>query len=154
MFQVHPLAAGEFSYLSGLSEAELVKRNIQVHVSDGRYPCRVSLADAAAGERVFLLNYEHQPNESPYRSRHAIFVKEGAEESLPAPNTLPASISSRLLSIRAFNARHEIVDAEVVAGTEADTVISAFLENPAVDYIHLHYAGRGCFAAKVTRAAG
>ncbi|WP_428687266.1 DUF1203 domain-containing protein [Roseibium sp.] len=152
MFQVHPISADNFSYLNGLSEAELAERKIQVHVSDGRYPCRVSLADAAAGERVYLLNFEHQPNETPYRSRHAIFVKEGAEENHPAPGTIPASISSRLLSVRAFNKRHEIVDADVIDGSEVAPLISTYLDNPRVDYIHLHYAGRGCFAAKVTRA--
>ncbi|WP_428647859.1 DUF1203 domain-containing protein [Roseibium sp.] len=152
MFQVHPISADNFSYLNGLSEAELAERKIQVHVSDGRYPCRVSLADAAAGERVYLLNFEHQPNETPYRSRHAIFVKERAEENHPAPGTIPASISSRLLSVRAFNKRHEIVDADVIDGSEVAPLISTYLDNPRVDYIHLHYAGRGCFAAKVTRA--
>jgi len=152
MFQIHPLPASEFTYLAGLSDAELAEKNIQVHISDGGFPCRVSLADAAAGERVFLLNFEHQPNGTPYRASHAIFVKEGAEENHPEPDAIPASISSRLLSVRAFNARHEIVDAEVIEGTEVSDLIAMFFANPKVDYIHLHYARRGCFAAKVTRA--
>jgi hypothetical protein len=33
------------------------------------------------GESVLLVNYEHQPAHSPFRSRHAIFVREGAEET-------------------------------------------------------------------------
>lgn len=152
MFQIHPLPAETFSYLAGLSDTELAERNIQVRVSDGGYPCRVSLADAPEGARVYLLNFEHQPNQSPYRSRHAIFVKEGAEERHPEPGTVPVSISSRLLSVRAFNQRHEIIDAEVIDGKEIADRIPAYLANPEVDYIHLHYAGRGCYAAKVTRA--
>ncbi len=111
----------------------------------------MSLEDAAEGERVYLLNFEHQPSQSPYQSRHAIFVKEGAEERQPEPGTVPASITSRLLSVRAFNSAHEIVDAEVVDGTEVADMISGFFANPKVDYIHLHYAKRGCYAAKVTR---
>lgn len=152
MFQIHPLPASEFHYLNGLSDEDLAARNIQVHISDGGFPCRVSLADAAEGERVFLLNFEHQSGDTPYRSRHAIFVKEDAMESHPQTGSIPASISSRLLSVRAFDADHEMVDADVIDGTEVSELISTFFANPEVDYIHLHYARRGCFAAKVTRA--
>lgn len=151
MFQIHPLPAAGFSNLTSLSDTELAKQNIQVHISDGGFPCRVSLEDVAEGERVFLLNFEHQPGDSPYRSRHAIFVKEGAKEDHPAPGSVPASISSRLLSVRAFNARDEIVDADIIEGTDVEQLIGRFFAMADVDYIHLHYARRGCFAAKVTR---
>uniref|UniRef100_UPI003D0B226C DUF1203 domain-containing protein n=1 Tax=Roseibium sp. TaxID=1936156 RepID=UPI003D0B226C len=77
MFQIQPLSAAEFSHLYGQSDAELAEKNIQVHYSDGGFPCRVSLKDAAKGTRVLLLNFEHQPGETPYRSRHAIFVADG-----------------------------------------------------------------------------
>ena len=65
---------------------------------------------------------------------------------------MPASISSRLLSARAFNGRHEIIDADVIDGEDVAGLINRMLDNPQVDYIHLHYARRGCFAARVTRA--
>lgn len=151
MFQIQPLAANQFTHLNGFTDEELAARDIQVHISDGAFPCRVSLADAAKGERVYLLNFEHQPGKSPYQSCHAIFVKANAEESYPEPGRIPASITRRLLSVRAFNTRHEIVDADVVEGTGAEDTISRFFADPKVDYIHLHYAKRGCFAAKVTR---
>jgi uncharacterized protein DUF1203 len=152
MFQIHPLSVTSFSKLNGLSDADLAARNIQVHISDGGFPCRVSLEDAAEGERVFLLNFEHQPGETPYRASHAIFVKEGAEETHPEPGSIPASITSRLLSVRAFNARHEMIDADIIEGMEVSGLIGRFFGNSEVDYIHLHYARRGCYAAKVTRA--
>lgn len=151
MFQIHPLPAGEFTYLSDLSDSELEERNIQVHVSDGKCPCRVSLADAPEGERVFLLNFEHLPGETPFRSRHAIYVRDKVRENLPEPGAVPAVLASRLLSVRAFNARDEMIDADVVDGTQVSGLISRFFENPDVDYIHLHYARQGCFAARVTR---
>lgn len=154
MFQIHPLPADSFSHLDGLSNEALADRKIQVHISDGSFPCRVSLADAGEGERVFLLNFEHQPGETPYRSRHAIFVREGASEHRPAPNEVPDSIASRLLSVRAFNAGHEMTDAEVVDGSKAADLLTTFFSDPEVDYVHLHFARRGCFAAKATRAAG
>lgn len=151
MFQIQPLAADHFAHLKGLSDDELFARGVHIHISDGAFPCRVCLADAAAGERVFLLNFEHQPGQSPYKSRHAIFVKESAEEHHPEQGEIPASIASRLLSVRAFNRFHEIVDADVVEGTEVAEMVSHFFSDSQVDYIHLHYAKRGCFAALVTR---
>jgi hypothetical protein len=153
MFQIQPLPAADFSYLSSLSDEELAAQKIQVHISDGAFPCRVSLADAAEGTRVYLLNFEHQPGETPYRSRHAIFVAEGAEESHPEPDVVPEVLARRLLSVRAFNRGHEIIDADVIAGREVAGLIGKFFDNPQVDYIHLHFAGRGCYAAKVTRTA-
>jgi len=153
MFQIQPLPAAEFSHLGSLSEAELREKDIQVHISDGAFPCRVSLSDAAQGTRVYLLNFEHQPGASPYRSRHAIFVADGAEESHPEPGVVPEAIASRLLSVRAFNRAHEIVDADVIEGREVAGLIATFFDNPQVDYIHLHFARRGCYAAKVTRTA-
>jgi hypothetical protein len=154
MFQIHPLPAAEFRPLYGLSDDELAARTVEVHISDGAFPCRVSLADAAEGTRVLLLNYEHQPGETPYRARHAIFVADGAEECRPEPGTVPASIATRLLSVRAFDRDHRMIDAEVVEGADAQRVIEAFFANPETDYLHLHYARRGCFAARVTRAGG
>lgn len=153
MFQIHPLPAETFAPLNGLPDADLAEKNVQVHISDGAFPCRVTLEDVAEGERVFLLNFEHQPGNSPYKSRHAIFVKEGAVEGRPAPGQIPASVASRLLSVRAFNSSDEIVDADVIEGREAAALIDRFFDNAEVDYIHLHYARRGCFAAKVTRSS-
>ncbi|WP_269584744.1 DUF1203 domain-containing protein [Roseibium sp. Sym1] len=153
MFQIQALPAASFSHLYGLSDAELARKNIQVHYSDGAFPCRVSLKDVAEGTRVLLLNFEHQPGESPYRSRHAIFVADGAEENHPEAGTVPEAIACRLLSVRAFNRDHEMIDADVIEGREVDTLINRFFDNPQVDYIHLHFARRGCFAASVTRTA-
>lgn len=41
------------------------------------FPCRITLADAAPGEALLLVNHEHLPVDTPYRSRHAIYVREG-----------------------------------------------------------------------------
>ena len=151
-FQIHALPASAFAQLDQLSDQELKARDIQVHVSDGAFPCRVSLNDVPEGGQVFLLNFEHQPNQTPYRSRHAIFVAKGAVEAAPQPGELPHMIRSRLLSVRAFNPQHEIVDADVCEGKTVDAMIGHMFTNPEVDYIHLHFARRGCFAASVTRS--
>jgi hypothetical protein len=153
-FQIHPLPDSAFAYLSGLSEEDLAARRIRTYVADEKpgFPCRVSLADAEIGETVFLLHYEHQPNDTPYRASHAIFIKEGAVSRQPEPNTVPESIASRLLSVRAFDEAHAMIDADVIEGRDVTDLIARMFENPDVAYLHLHYARRGCFAAEVRRA--
>ncbi|WP_289034850.1 DUF1203 domain-containing protein [uncultured Roseibium sp.] len=153
MFQIHPLPSTDFAFLSALSEEELAARHIKTYVADAKpgFPCRVSLEDAEVGETVFLLHFEHQPNDTPYRASHAIFVKADAVSSRPAVDTIPESIASRLLSVRAFDAEHAIVDAEVIEGRDVEGIIARMFDNPSIDYLHLHYARRGCFAAEVRR---
>jgi hypothetical protein len=45
-----------------------------------------------------------------------------------------------------------MIDADLVDGAGAAGPITRMLENPDVQYIHAHYAKRGCFAATITRA--
>lgn len=153
MFQIHPLQSDPFSHLYGLSDEALARYGAEAMTADAKpgYPCRVTLKDAEIGERVILLNYEHQPAPTPYRSSHAIFIVDGAEPYVPEPDVIPPMISVRLMSVRAFNAEHEIIHAVVTEGTKLAPLLGEFFDDPQTDYIHLHYASRGCFAASVTR---
>jgi hypothetical protein len=45
-----------------------------------------------------------------------------------------------------------MIAADVIDGEELHNSIETFFANTQVDYIHLHNAKPGCFAAKVTRA--
>jgi hypothetical protein len=116
------------------------------------FPCRVSLREAPEGSRMLLLNFEHQPANTPYRSRHAIFVRDGAEEVHPGVNEVPEVLASRTLSVRAFDEAGQMVDAAVVSGREAGPAFERLLAVPGAAYLHVHNAGRGCYAARVDRA--
>lgn len=152
-FRVHALSDSSFQNLFSLSDPELEARQARRMVVDTKpgFPCRVSLEDADVGETVILIHHEHQPASSPYRASHAIFVREGARQAQPAAGEIPESIRLRLLSVRAFDERHLMVDADVVHGREVEPVIEAMLARPEVAYLHLHNAKPGCFAAAVTR---
>jgi len=154
-FRVVALDMGEFRHLVGADEALLAGLGVQRVVADAKpgYPCRVSLQDAEIGESVLLLNYEHLPGDSPYRSRHAIFVRECAVRARPAIGEVPELLRRRLLSIRAFGQGDDMIDADVVPGDDAHLVFDRMLADPAVRYLHVHNAARGCFAARVDRAA-
>jgi hypothetical protein len=99
-----------------------------------------------------LVNFEHQSADSPYQATHAIFVRENAEQAFPELGTVPEVLETRLISIRAFDDKHYMVDADVVDGSRLSESIPAMLQDPRVAYLHLHNAKRGCFAARVTRA--
>jgi hypothetical protein len=116
------------------------------------FPCRVSLIDAAEGETLLLLHYEHQAAPTPYRASHAIFIREGAVEATPAPGEIPEVLRRRLLSVRAFDASHMMLDADVTEGATLEPLIARMLTDPAVAYLHLHNAKPGCYAARVDRA--
>ena len=152
-FQVSGLPLAEFQPLFALSDAELAQRNIVRRIADERpgFPCRVSLRDADCGERVLLLNYEHLAVASPYRSRHAIYVREHATDARLAVNEVPEVLAIRLLSIRAFDGGGMMREADVVVGKDAVPVIERMLGNESVAYLHVHNAKPGCFAARVDR---
>ncbi|MBI1406117.1 MAG: DUF1203 domain-containing protein [Caulobacter sp.] len=154
-FTVTGLSPGAFRPLFGLSEAELAERGVRRVKVDApaSAPCRVTLEDAEPGESVLLLNHEHLPVDSPYRSCHAIYVRETARETAVVKGALPLALHRRLLAIRAFDRDDMMVEAEVIEGREAAPLIEAWLADDRVAYLHAHYARRGCFAARIDRGA-
>jgi len=153
-FQITGLPATQFSPLFALSDEELRARNAARLMADRRpgFPCRVSLRDADPGETVLLLNYEHLPVATPYRSRHAIFVRKDAVDARLSVNEIPEVLQTRLLSLRAYDHVGMMVDADVLSGHELASALHRMLDQEAVAYIHVHNAKPGCFAARVDRA--
>jgi hypothetical protein len=152
-FQIEACDPALFASLFDMPDDQLAKANIrkQVVAAKPGSPCRVSLADAEVGETVLLLNYEHQPASSPFRSSHAIYVREGAVRAHPAVGEVPDVMLSRLISLRGFDDTHMMIHADVVAGAVLGPALEMTLADPKVAYIHLHYAKPGCFAASVRR---
>jgi hypothetical protein len=153
-FRITGLDAKPFRHLYGLSDSELAARGAIRYVAESKpgYPDRVEMRDVEPGESVLLVNYEHQPADSPYRSRHAIFVREGAEEPFDKVDVVPESMRNRLLSLRAFDATGMMLDADVVEGDGVEALIDRMFEDTNVAYIHAHNARRGCYAARIDRA--
>lgn len=114
-------------------------------------PCRVSLDDADVGENVLLLSYDHQPATTPYQQQGPIFVRE-AGARFEGVGIVPPALERRTLSLRGFDRFHMMIEADLVEGAHAQDLIARFFANRQVDYIHAHYARRGCFAARIDRA--
>ena len=118
---------------------------------DADFPCRVSLTTARVAELVILANIEHQSANSPYRARGPVSVREAATEAALAPGEVPAGFRDSLLSVRAYDAAAMIVAADVTPGERLELLLAPYLDRADVAYVHLHYARRGCYAARVDR---
>ncbi|WEJ99852.1 MAG: DUF1203 domain-containing protein [Candidatus Sphingomonas phytovorans] len=153
-FAITGLDPAPFVPLYGFDDAALAGLGV-VRMAVTRkpgFPCRISLEDAAPGEHVLLLNYEHLPVDSPYRQRHAIFVREGMTVAARFENEVPEQLATRTLSVRAYDAGGMMTAADLTEGRDLGVLIDRFFADPAVAYLHAHNAKPGCFAARIDRA--
>lgn len=153
-FRIHALPAEPFAPLFALSDDQLRARGIRRIVADasGGYPCRVSLQDADEGDGLLLLPYAHHEVDTPYRASGPVYVRERAAQSHPEIDEVPELLRTRLVSLRAYDARGMMRSADVMPGTEIEAGIAALFANARVDYLHAHYAKPGCYACRIERA--
>lgn len=153
-FRITGLSPEPFRHLFGLPDAALAERGAQrwIATPGSGLPDRIEVRDALPGETVLLVNHQHQPADTPYRAAHAIFVREGATEAYDRVDEIPEAMRSRMLSLRAFDRAHLMVDAELIDGRETEAAIARLFAQPQVDYIQAHYATRGCYAARIDRS--
>jgi hypothetical protein len=153
-FRITGLSPEPFRHLFDLSNDELAPYGARRYAVDGSpgYPDRIEMRDAEPGESVLLINYTHQPADTPFRSSHAIYVREGAQTAYDAVNEIPEVLRRRVISLRAFDAEHMLADADLADGTALEGLIARLFANPEAAYLHAHYAKPGCYAARIDRA--
>lgn len=152
-FRITGLPAEPFDALFSLSDDALAARRAMRVVADDvhGYPCRISLTDAEPGQTLILLNYEHQPADSPFRSNYAIYIREG-EQQFDRIDEVPDQLRRRLLSVRGFDKHGMLRDADVAQGTALEPLIERLFADDRVACLHIHFARPGCYAARVDRA--
>ena len=152
-FRLVGLSAENFEPFFAMSDAQLCALGARRRVADEDvgFPCRVSLADAAIGDELLLLPFEHLGTRSPYRSSGPIFVRRGARRAVLPPGEIPPYVERRWMSVRGYDADDMMIEADVCEGVAVRGVIERVLANPAVAFVHLHNAKRGCFSCRVER---
>jgi len=152
-FRITGLSPEPFKALFGLSDEDLANQGVKRFIAepDSAFPDRIEMRDAEPGETVLLLNHEYQPAHTPYRARHAIFVREGATKQYDRINEVPQAMRTRLLSLRAFDAEDMIIDADLTDGGAVEAVIERIFANDDVAYIQAHNAMRGCYSGRIDR---
>jgi len=153
-FRIRGLDPAAFQPLFGRSEADLAALGVRRLIADAKpgFPDRIELRDVEPGESVLLLNYVHQPADTPFRASHAIFVREGATRAYDARNELPEVLLIRSISLRAFDAEGMLREADLAAGDAVQAAIARLLADRNIAYVHAHYARPGCYAARIDRA--
>jgi hypothetical protein len=153
-FRIVGLQPVKFAAYFGKTDDELRALGARRYVVDEHpgFPDRIEMRDLEIGETAILLNYEHMDTPSPYRSSHAVFVREGASEPYDRVDEIPEVMRSRLLSVRSFTDDGMMLDAEVLPGTELRKWIMKAFAARDVDFIDVHNAKRGCFSGRIRRA--
>jgi Protein of unknown function (DUF1203) len=153
-FVITGLAPQSFAHLFGLPDDVLSRQNIVRKTADAQpgYPCRITLQDAEPGETVLLLNHESHSAPTPYASRYAIYVREGAATASRYRNELPPVFMGRPIALRMFSAEGMLLGADLGRGEELVAKIEAAFARADVAYIHAHNAMHGCFSAEIRRA--
>ena len=139
-FRITGLPADAFADLRGLDDAF------------PGYPCRITLEDAEPGELLLLLNWTHLDGDTPYRGNGPIFIRENALQSFDAVDEVPLQQRRRTLSVRAYDAAGFMRHGRVVEGEALAVQIAQLFDDGEVAFLHVHNAGRGCYAARVDRA--
>jgi hypothetical protein len=152
-FRLVGLAAENFEPFFSMSDGELAALGARRVVADEAvgFPCRVSLADADVGDELLLLPFDHLLTRSPYRASGPVFVRKGARRAVLEPGAIPPYVTRRWMSVRAYDAEDMMVAADVCDGSDVRGVIERFMADPAVAFLHLHNAKRGCFSCRVER---
>ena len=153
-FRITGLPAEQFEPLFALADAELARLGAVRRIADARepgYPCRVSLADSRPGDQLLLVNYEHHSVASPYRMRFAIYVRKG-DRTYDRINEVPEQLRTRTLAVRAFDAEGMMLGHELVHGRDLEGAIESLFRAADAEYLHVHFAAPGCYAARVLRA--
>jgi Protein of unknown function (DUF1203) len=152
-FRILGLPAESFAGLFSLSPEELAARGAMRRPAREKpgYPCRISLTDAEPGEDVILTHFEHHSVDTPFRSSYAIYVRPG-EKTYDEIDQVPEQLRLRLLSVRAFDKAGMLINADLVDGRALEGAIEQLLADDSADYLHVHFAKPGCYAARVERA--
>src|SRR5690349_23625576 len=97
-------------------------------------PCRHCLRWAQPGERVILFPYAAIPSGHPYSETGPIFVHANDCQRYSATNEYPGDFRNGR-AFRAYDSNYNIIDAQVVDGSEPEVVIESLLRNPDTAFV-------------------
>src|SRR5262249_39464251 len=123
-----------------------------------RHQCRACLELSKEDETVLLASHTPFKTLQPYAETGPVFVHEGActysqaDRSWPRELPRPPLLRPRSPILRAYSAKDQIVDAELVGERRVEDVVEALLSREDVAYLHARNAAYGCFMFRVERA--
>jgi hypothetical protein len=120
--------------------------------SPGSAPCRHCLRWARPGERVILFPYAAIPSGHPYSETGPIFVHGENCQRYSATDEYPTEFRDGR-AFRAYDSNYNLIDAQVVNGSEPETVIERLFQNAGAAFVDVRNVTHGCFTFRVQRAS-
>jgi Protein of unknown function (DUF1203) len=153
-YRIRGLDPAAFAHLFAADPVELGRNLARREVAGptGRYPCRVSLEDAAPGDALVLAHFANHDVASPYRNAFAIYVRENAVAAAEYVDDVPPILRGRPIALRGYDTQGNLHRAALALADDVDAQARTLLADPAVAYIDAHNAMHGCFAARIERA--
>ncbi|MFL6499984.1 MAG: DUF1203 domain-containing protein [Candidatus Udaeobacter sp.] len=113
-------------------------------------PCRHCLRWAQPGDRVILFPYAAIPSGHPYSETGPIFVHANVCQRYSTTHEYPVDFRDGRV-LRAYDSNFNIIDAQVVNGSEPEVVIESLFQNAETAFVDVRSVSRGCFTFRVLR---
>jgi hypothetical protein len=149
-FQIVPLATEVTDAARRAAAAGAANHAVITVDSPTGFPCRHCLRWAQPGERVILFPYASIPPGHPYSETGPIFVHAELCERYSTTNEYPAEFRKGRV-MRAYNSKCDIIDAEIVNGSEPEAVIEKLMKNPETAFVDARSATHGCYTFRIAR---
>lgn len=114
------------------------------------YPCRHCVQCAQPGQPVILFPFASVPPGHPYSETGPVFVHADRCERYANTETFPPHFRKNRV-LRAYNSKHDMIDAAVVNNDGPEAVIEKLLDNPETDFIQVRSVTRGCYTMGIER---
>src|SRR5437879_5427102 len=150
-FQVVPLPPEIADRARRAAEAGAADHALVTADSPTGYPCRHCLRFAKPRERVILFPYASIPAGHPYSETGPIFVHAEKCERYSATDEYPADFRNGRV-FRAYDSNYNLIDAQVVNGSEPEPVIERLFQNADTVFVDVRSVTHGCFTFRVQRA--
>ncbi len=150
-FQIIPLPTEIAEAARRVAKAGATDHTLITVDSPRSSPCRHCLQWAEPGERVVLFPYAAIPPGHPYSETGPIFVHANDCRRYGATDEYPADFRNGR-AFRAYDSNYNIIDAQIVNGSEPEDVIENLFQNPDTLFVDVRSVTRGCFTFRVRRA--
>lgn len=138
--------------LVGADDIDVTGSSPTTVTESGVTPCRRCLRDAVPGETVHLVSHDPFTVDSPYRGASPVYVH-AKECPVYRGHEVPEQQRRRLLSVRSYDATAMMREAAVLPGDQLTEALDRAFADPGTAFVHVHNAGPGCFAVRVTRTS-
>ena len=149
-FRIVPLATDVAETARRAARESAVDHAIVMADSPKAFPCRHCLRFALPGDRLVLFPYAAIPAGHPYSETGPIFVHAEPCERYHATDEYPAEFRSGRV-LRAYNSDYNMIDAEIVNGSEPEAIIEKLLEKPETAFVDARSVTRGCYTFRIRR---